>query len=155
MRYGIHLCGKVRLSNEDPTQGFMEELQKAQNKMLRLLNNSRIKDKITTKSILAKLNMLSANQINAQVKLIEIWKARNVENYPIHCQKIKYDQDTRTTRASKRGDLITEASTVKSQATFINDAIKIWNAAPLIIKNSKTLAIAKKEIRKFVTTLPI
>ena len=49
----------------------------------------------------------------------------------------------------------TEASTVKSQATFLNDAIKIWNTAPINIKNCKTLAAAKKEIRKFVTTLPI
>ena len=48
-----------------------------------------------------------------------------------------------------------DAATSKSQATFLNDAVKIWNAAPTEIKNSNTLAIAKKEIRKFVTTLPI
>ena len=155
MRYGIHLCGKVRLVDEDPTQVFLEDLQKAQNKALRLLNNTRIKDKISTKTILANLNMLSANQINAQVKLTEMWKSRYVENYPIQNQKLNYNQDTRSTRASTRGDLTTGASTVKSQATFINDAIKVWNIAPLIIKNSKSLAIAKKEIRKFVTTLPV
>ena len=155
LRYGIHLCAKVRLANEDPIQGFMEELQKAQNKMLRLLNNTRIKDMITTKSILIKLNMLSANQINAQVKLTEIWKARNVDNYPIQCQELKYDEDTRNTRASKRGDLVSDAATTKSQMTFINDAIKVWNAAPISIKNSKTLTNAKSEIRQFVATLPI
>ena len=53
MRYGIHLYGKVRTTEEDTTQGVMGEIQKAQNKMLRLLNNSRIKDKICTKSIMA------------------------------------------------------------------------------------------------------
>ena len=51
--------------------------------------------------------------------------------------------------------MVSDAATAKSQTTFVNDAIKIWNAAPITIKNSKTLAIAKKEIRKFVTTLPI
>ena len=88
-------------------------------------------------------------------KPTEMWKSRYVENYPIQNQKLNYNQDTRSTRASTRGDLTTGASTVKSQATFINDAIKVWNIAPLIIKNSKSLAIAKKEIRKFVTTLPV
>ena len=59
------------------------------------------------------------------------------------------------TRASNRGDLVVEAATLKSQATFLNDAFKIWNAAPIEIKQSGTLAIAKKEIRKFIATLPI
>ena len=58
-------------------------------------------------------------------------------------------------RASNRGVLVIDATTQKSQATFLNDAFKIWNAAPVVIKNSNTLSIAKKEIRKFVTTLPI
>ena len=61
----------------------------------------------------------------------------------------------RATRASNRGDLIIEASTLKSQATFLNDAFKIWNEAPTIVKTSESLPIAKKEIRKYVTTLPI
>ena len=42
VRYGLQLCGKVRENKEDPTQGYMEDLQKAQNKLLRLLNNTRI-----------------------------------------------------------------------------------------------------------------
>ena len=148
-------CGKVRISDEEPMQGFMEDLQKTQNKMFRLLNNTRIKDRITTKSIMVNLNMLSANQINAQVKLTEIWKSRNVEKYPIFSQKLNYDSDSRCTRASVRGDLVSEASTGKSQATFSNDAIKIWNTAPTSIKSCITLAAARKEIRKFVTTLPV
>ena len=155
MRYGIHLCGKVRITEGDSTQGVMDEIQKAQNKMLRLLNNSRIKDKISTKSIMANLNMLSVNQVNAQVKLTEIWKSINIENYPIQSQKVNYNMEARATRASNRGDLMIEASTLKSQATFLNDAFKIWNEAPTIIKTSKSLSIAKKEIRKYVTTLPI
>ena len=53
------------------------------------------------------------------------------------------------TRAYKRGDLATEACSVKNQATFLNDAFKIWNVAPINIKNSKTLLSAKSEIRKF------
>ena len=155
LRYGIQLCGKVRLLDIDSTQGPLEELQKVQNKMFRLLNNTRIKDKISTKSIMANLNMLSVNQVNAQIKLTEIWKSLKVDDYPIHCQKLKYNPEARSTRASERGDLISDAASSKSQATFLNDAFKIWNAAPIEIKNSNTLAMAKKVIRNFVTTLPI
>ena len=155
MRYGIQLCGKVRVNEEDSTQGEMEEVQKAQNKMLRLLNNTRIKDKISTKSILANLNMMSANQVNAQIKLTEMWKSTHTDNYPIQSQKLKYKPEVMSTRAANRGDLVIDAATQKSQATFLNDAFKLWNAAPNEIKNSNTLQIAKKEIRKFVTTLPI
>ena len=75
LRYGIQLCGKVRIQDNDPCQGYLEELQKIQNKMFGLLNNSRIKDKIRTKTICQDLKMLSVNQINAQTKLTEIWKA--------------------------------------------------------------------------------
>ena len=114
--------------------------------MFRLLNNTRKKDKISTKSIMINLNMLSVNQVNAQVKLTEIWKSLKVDNYPIHCQKLNYKPEARGTRASNRGDLVMDAATSKSQATFLNDAFKIWNAAPTEIKNSSTLATAKKEI---------
>ena len=55
----------------------MSQLQKSQNKLLRFLNNSRISDKISTKSMLEKHNMLAVNQINAQIKLTEMWKALN------------------------------------------------------------------------------
>ena len=61
----------------------MDDLEKSQNKLFRLLNNTRIKDKIKTKSIAQNLKMLSVNQINAQVKLTEMWKAQNNEDYPI------------------------------------------------------------------------
>ena len=47
---------------------------------------------------------------------------------------ITYNPESRGTRASNRRDLVTEALTVKSQATFLNDAIKLWNTAPINLK---------------------
>ena len=43
--------------------------------MLRFLNGSKISDRISTESILIKFNILSVNQLNAQIKIMEIWKA--------------------------------------------------------------------------------
>ena len=43
----------------------------------------------------------------------------------------------------------------KLQSTFYSDAAGMWNMAPDSVKNSKTLYSAKREIKKFILTLPI
>ena len=51
-------------------------IQKTQNKLTRFLNNSKISDKISTKTLLKNINGLSVNQLNAQIKLTELWKSQ-------------------------------------------------------------------------------
>ena len=58
-----------------------------------------LKDKIKTKSISQLLKMLSINQINAQVKLTEMWKAMNIEDYPIKGEIQVANEENRTTFA--------------------------------------------------------
>ena len=64
------------------------DLQKNQNRMLRLKNYSIISDKISTKSMLKIFKMRPVNQINAQIKLGDIWKATNMNNYPTKIKKL-------------------------------------------------------------------
>ena len=155
LRYGIHLCGKVRFVDSDSCQGALDDLQKVQNKLFRLLNNTRIRDKISTKSIASNLNKLSVNQINAQVKLTEMWKASNLDNYPTKLFKKEINDDNRLTRSTVRGDIVLQGKSDLCNASFILDASKNWNLAPQAIKNSPSISMAKKEIKKFVITLPI
>ena len=155
LRYGLQLCGKVRTLETDPTQSHLKELQKAQNKLLRLLNNTRLKDMVRTKSIAQELKMLSVNQINAQVKLTEMWKMQNVDNYPIQCEKQVVNNEQCTTRAVSRGDLVLKGQTLINQSTFINDASRHWNNAPNSIKRCNSLFSVKSEIKKHVMTLPL
>ena len=130
-------------------------IQKIQNKMFRILNNCTLKDKISTKSIACELKMLSVNQINAQVKLTETWKALNLEKYPhIVSQKVN-DYGHMISRSSKKGDVIVNGKTELRQSSFKNDAAKNWNHAPECIKLCKSLHSAKNLIKKFVQTLPI
>ena len=63
VKYGLQLCGKVRTSELHQKQGYLMEIQKIQNKLFRLLNNSTIKDKIPTKNIANDLNMLSVMKV--------------------------------------------------------------------------------------------
>ena len=47
-----------------------------------LKNGTKVKDMISTKSLLDEFGMMAVNQINAQIKLLEIWKSLNVLNSP-------------------------------------------------------------------------
>ena len=72
----------------------MENLQLAQNNLLRTLQNVRIKDKVSIASMLERQQMLSVNQLQAQIKLTEMWKASNVNKYPLNIEKRTLHEDT-------------------------------------------------------------
>ena len=82
IRYGLQLYGKVRINELDPTENLLDKLQITQNKCARFLHGSSIKDKINTKSIYKEMNLLSINQLNAQIKLTEVCKSLNLKSYP-------------------------------------------------------------------------
>ena len=145
VRYGLQLLGGVRWKESDPSSSDIEAIQKCQNKLLRVLNGSRISDKISTKSMLVKFNMLSVNQIMAQVKLNEMWKVTHIANYPIKIEQLSFQEDSMNTRARSSGFLLKESkNTCFSQKTFVNDAIHIWNLAPNVLKECTSLYSAKK-----------
>ena len=149
------MLGKVRLTNSDESQGWLKKIQLLQNKLTRFLNGTQIKDKISTKNILSKLNMLSVNQMNAQIKLTEAWKITHVPEYPIKWEMKTPQEDERQTRATVSKMVPETARSTLSQATFNNDAKKIWNLVPTSIKECTSLNTAKSAIKKFVTMLPI
>ena len=134
---------------------MMKDLQISQNKMLRLLNNSRISDKISTATLLTKFNMLSVNQINAQIKLSEMWKAVNNEDHLFNLKKLSSGPDVRAMRSITNEMLPVKSFSELSKNTFINDGICAWNHAPITIKNYKSYASAKNEIKKFIKSIPI
>ena len=103
INYGLQLYGKVRMSNVDLKNGDLKSIQKVQNKMVRFLNGKTLKDKIHTKVLLEQANLLSVNQLNAKVKLIEVWKALNIEDYPIKIMEQEVHDKERSTRAMTRG----------------------------------------------------
>ena len=105
--------------------------------------------------MLKKFNMLSANQLNASVKLLEVWKALNLENYPLSINR----QQNRTEGVNNRADMtrrpVEIGKTALAQKTCISDAIHIWNKAPIKITDSTSLYQAKRQIWEYAVTLPI
>ena len=78
--------------------------------------------RLTKKFILKNFKMLSVNQVNAQVKLLEMWKANNVENYPLKVTLRVTNEDERTTRAVTSKCLIVEGKSNNAFETFKNDS---------------------------------
>ena len=154
IRYGIQLLGKVRLTTTDSINQELEAIQRIQNKLVRILNGVRLMDKISAKSLAKKLGLLSVNQINAQVKLTEMWKAINNETSALQISIKKKDVNAATTRADKNVTLMEHGLSELCKKTFLNDAAHVWNVAPEAIKESKSLYTAKKAIKLFVQTLP-
>ena len=93
--------------------------------------------------------------MNAQIKLCEMWKSTHMENYPIKTTLIECQDSGINTRARSADLLVESKVTNRSQKTFINNAIHIWNLAPSAIKECKSLYSAKKAIKVFVASLPI
>ena len=158
IRYGLQLCAAVRMSEEEKKDGLMKVMQTTQNKMLRFLNKTRVSDKINTKSILNKFNMVSVNQLMAQIKLTETWKALNMNyenNTGIDALQITHVEGQGELRSAFSGNLIESRGSSKAKKTLINDSANVWKKAPLQIKSCKTLSSAKREIKAFVKTLPI
>ena len=123
--------------------------------MLRFLAGCKIKDKVSIKSLLEKFSFFTNNQLNAQIKLLEVWKALNTDNYPLQITQRVSSNDVVTTRAAARGRPCEIGRSNLTQNTCVSDAIRIWNLAPTSFTDSTTLYKAKKESKKFVKSLPI
>ena len=98
VRFGVQLYGTVRTANTDTECQDLRAIQLVQNKLLRSLNNTKLSDRVSTAYLLEKFNMLSVNQINAQSKLLEVWKALNVPKYPL-----KSNSNQKTKKEPERG----------------------------------------------------
>ena len=141
----------------EPKSTSMKGLQLTQNRLLRVLNNSRIKDKIATKTMLTKFDLLSVNQLAGQIKLMEAWKTVHVAGYAIELDP--YNKD----RPNNTHDLRTQTNRVFNDSaklkiashSFNIDAAKLWNQAPKSVTEAATLLAAKTAIRIHVLTFPI
>ena len=100
---------------------------------------------------------MSVNQLAAQIKLTEAWKAVNLEEYPIQLENNQLLRNTngREVRVSTVKLWKDDTKCTIAKESFIRDAAKLWNQAPVAIKSAKSLYTAKKEILKYCKTIAI
>jgi hypothetical protein len=155
LRYGLQLWAKVRTIEAQPESGLVRDVQKVQNRLLRIMERKRISDRAVVKDMLERQKMLSVNQTVAQIKLTEVWKARHTEEYPLKFTFQVTKEGGRETRGDRSGKAVETGRTSKAKATFMNDTVRVWNTAPESIQNAKTMMAAKKAIKTFCKTLPV
>ena len=157
LRYGLQLCSKVRMCEEDTKPAYMKELQLTQNRLLRALNKTQVKDKVSIKEMLDKFNLLSVNQLAAQIKLLEVWKAVNILGYAIVRDPYSKDRPNNTHDLRTQSNRVfNDSSKLKiAEQSFSIDAAKLWNRAPETITKASTLHISKRSILNLVRTFPV
>ena len=135
----------------------MKSLQQTQNRLLRLLNNSKVSDKISTKSMLEQFQLLSVNQLAAEIKLIETWKSINIEGCPTELEPYNLNQADNEYRLRPQPNRIFNdtARLQLSLSSFYIDAARLWNNAPATVKSALTLNVAKKAIKEHCKSLPV
>jgi hypothetical protein len=119
--------------------------------MVRLVLNKLFNDQTSTETLLEKTGFLSINQMNAQIKLVEVWKSQKIDNHPLTFNKIEHSAGTRN---EKNGHLQETGKTNLTIKSFYGDASRLWNKCPITLKDSKSVHTAKKAIINFVKTLP-
>ena len=156
LRYGLQLCTKVQLSNEERKPALMKTLQLTQNRLPRTLNGTRLSDKVSTQSMLDKFGLPSVNQLAADFKLLEVWKSINVEGCPTNLELYNPNsgQSGRNLRPQPNRVFNDTARLMLSQSSFNIDAAKVWNNAPEEVKHACSLSEAKRNIKKHCKTLP-
>ena len=155
LRYGLQLCTKVQQSSEERKPALMKTLQLTQNRLLRSLNRTRVCDKVSTQIMLDKFQLLSVNQLAAEIKLLEVWKSINVEGSPIDLDP--YHQHSSTYHLRPKSDRVFDDSSklALSKSSFNIDAARVWNLAPMSVRNAVSLPEAKKNTKKYCKSLPI
>ena len=91
LRYGLQLYSEVRTTNEQPTPQIMKELQKSQNKLLRVLTGKKVSDRIKIEDMLKTMPRVFSDRQKCDpqfVRLSDLQFVRPMENAsfvrPIH-----------------------------------------------------------------------
>ena len=157
LRYGLQLCTATRITPSETKSSNVKDLQLTQNCMLRAINGSKTSDRTSTESLLTKHKMLSVNQLAAQIKLKEVWKSLNYQNYPIQFEPYSRapSEGSHALRTKENRVFKDSYRLQKSKTSFHVDAARLWNAAPNTIRTAKTDYEAKRAILNFVKNLPL
>ena len=103
------------------------------------------------------IQLLSVNQLAAEIKLLEVWKSVNIEGCAIKMEPYNQTQMRDDINLRPRLNRIFNDSAKRrvAQSSFHIDAARIWNGAPMEIRDSITLSEAKKQIKKYCKSLPV
>ena len=124
------------------------------NDLLRLLCSSKRENRKPIQEMLDQVGWLSINQMSCEIKLIEVWKSLNLENY---CLKELFEKisSNKGTRSETKIRLKSNFKTRLRESSFHYPSVQVWNTAPPSVTNAQSESQARTAIRDYVKTLPI
>ena len=151
LRYGLAIFWPVRYEDSDPHPTAVHGIKVVFNRMLRILCGTIKEDRMSVEKMLKKLGWLSINQMAAEVRLIEVWKALNLDT---SLSKL-FEKVQGTTRAASQNRIKQGTYSKLRESSFLYPSCKLWNRAPMSVVEAKSESDARKQIRSFVKGLPI
>ena len=139
----------------DSVSSDLHTLQLNQNKMLRVITDTKIYDHKPISNMLKSTGFSSVNQLNSEIKLNEGWKSLNVPNYPLTSVACNNGNAEHNNRSRAKNNLQEIGKSNVLQNSFSGDMPRVWNKAPVIVKQCKSRLMVKKEIKKYAKSLPI
>ena len=150
IRYGLGIFCPIRTKDSDPIPSCISGIKTIFNDVLRLLCNSKRNQHTSIKSMLDKVGWLSINQLACQTRLVETWKALNLEDYCLNDIFERVENGTMRTRSSNKIKLKSHFKTRIRETSFQLPSVHLWNSAPKEITEAISESRARAEIRKYV-----
>ena len=88
---------------------------------------------------------------------MEAWKATHLDDYPTQMEKNEeqISLSSRELRPSSTRLWREDGKTNAARESFTRNTAKIWNRAPIAVKEALTLAHAKKMVKNYCKTMPV
>ena len=105
--------------------------------------------------MLEQIGWLSINQMSSEIRLLEVWKGLNQDNYCLNELFEKSESNTGITRSAGLNKLKTVFKSKLRDNSFVYPSVQLWNSAPPDVTTETMESRARKAIRNYVKTLPI
>ena len=93
--------------------------------------------------MLDKLGWLSLNQMSAEARLIEVWKALNIEDYSLKDIFQKAESGQTNVRSSDKNRVKTTFKSKLRENSFHYPSARLWNSAPTEVTKAITESAAR------------
>ena len=154
VRYGIAIYCRPKLGDENEGNHVLNELKKLQNIMLRVIAGKKISDKVSSKKLREKFNVMSINHMCCYHILTETFGIIhfNSSNYLKKELMERNGRSTAETRSQKKYDVATPINHGRKNG-FTYYAARLWNALPSDFKDMSVgqnhiIAVEAEKLRK-------
>ena len=155
LRYELAIFCPIRILDKDPNSTSIEGIKVIHHDVLRLLCNSKRSSHRSIESMLEQLGWLSITQLSAEIRLVEVWKGLNKENYCLSELFEKAESNNGITRSAGLNKLKTVFKSKIRENSFAFPSVQLWNSSPADITTETRESRVRKAIRNYVKTLPI